>query len=47
MHSGKAGAPLRVTTVTGVSGRKYASAEPTSAERHAARMRGSVPTPVV
>ena len=43
----KAGQPLRVATVTGVSGRKYANADPASAERHAARVRGSVSTPVV
>ena len=42
----KAGQPLRVATVTGVSGRKYASQDPNSAERHAARVRGNVPTPV-
>ncbi len=42
----KAGHPLRVSTVTGVSGRKYANAEPTSAERHTPRVRGSMPTTV-
>jgi hypothetical protein len=41
----KAGAPLRLTTVTGVTGRRYASAEPDSAERHG-RVRGSVPAAV-
>ena len=42
----KAGAPVRVSTVTGVGGRKYAPSETMAAERerqHSNRVRGSLP----